>query len=34
LKRRVGSVHTVQRHRWQCLHALVGLTAHQTKFLP
>jgi hypothetical protein len=31
LKRRVESVETVQRHCWQCLHVLVGVTAHQTK---
>jgi hypothetical protein len=31
LKRRADSVDTVPRHCWQCLHALVGVTAHQTK---
>ena len=31
LKRRVDSVDTVPRYCWQCLHALVGVTAHQTK---
>jgi hypothetical protein len=31
LKRRVDSVDTVQRHCWQCLLALVGVKAHQTK---
>jgi hypothetical protein len=30
LKRRVDSVETVPR-RWQCLHALVGVAARQTK---
>jgi hypothetical protein len=31
LKRRVDSVESVQRHCWQCLHALVGVVAHQAK---
>jgi hypothetical protein len=31
LKLRVDSIDTVQRHCWQCLHALVGATANQTK---
>ena len=31
MKRRVDIVDTVQRHCWQCMHALVGVTAHQTK---
>jgi hypothetical protein len=30
-KRRVDSVCAVQRSCWQCLRALVGVTAHQTK---
>jgi len=31
LKRHVDSVGSVHRHCWQCLHTLVGVTAHQTK---
>ena len=31
LKRRVGRVDTMQRYWSQCVHALVGVTAHQKK---